>query len=171
MSANLSNLIVRKIKRTDDVAAFDSIDENLNVFLKELSLQYMEEHLGVTFLAHLAGELVGYFTISMASLRVKQMKETDRIRTLDMESYPAVLIGRLAVDKRHAMQGIGKRLIQTAYGFSTRLRDQVGVRFLLVNATENSIEWWKQRGFTLLAKQSGRLQPFLYLDIKKMDGL
>jgi len=126
--------------------------------------------MGVSFLARLESELVGYFTISAAWIRVTKMETHDQVQDLeDMEYYPALLIGQLAVDKGFERQGIGSRLLQTIYGIAVELQDWIGVRFLLVNATPTSLPWWSRRGFTALRDQKDRKLPFLYLDVRKME--
>jgi len=170
MPLDLANLEVVRLKETDEVGAFSSADTDLNNFLKVLALSYQAEDMGVTFLARLDTELVGYFTVSTANIRVRQVESRDQIESLEnMEYYPALLIGRLAVEERLAGQGIGSRLLQMIYGLAVELQKRIGVRFLLMNATPKSQLWWTNRGFTPLRDQGNRRLPFLYLDIRKME--
>lgn len=170
MPIDLNRLEVGRLKSSDDVGAFLCSDVDLTSFLKVLAVTYQEEGMGVTYLAWLDGQPAGYFTVAAASLRVRGVESRDRVEGLeDMEYYPSLLIGRLGVDQRLEGQGIGSRLLQLVYGIATQERERIGVRFLILNATSDSIAWWIRRGFTPLLGQGSRRLPFLYLDVAKME--
>ena len=170
MPIDLATIEVQRLKATDDVREFTTSDADVENFLKVIAWTYQEEQMGVSFLARLETQLVGYFTLSAARIRVKQVETRDQVEDLqEMEYYPALLIGQLAVGKPFEKQGIGSRLLQIIYGIATGLQDRVGVRFLVLNSTPASLAWWTKRGFTALRSQRNRKLPFLYLDIRKME--
>ncbi len=170
MPLDLATLEVSRLRRNDDVSTFASTDSNVDDFLKGLAWTYQEENMGVSFLARSGSELVGYFTIAAGRLRVEKLETRDKVQDLeDMEYYPALLIGQLAVDSRYEKQGIGGRMLQMVYGVAVELQLKIGVRFLLLNATQASLGWWTRRGFTPLRDQKNRELRFLYLDVRKME--
>ena len=171
MPVDLAELEVSRLKQGDDVSVFSSTDTERNDFLRVFALTYQDENVGVSFLARADSDLVGYFTISAGWIRVKKVEPRDQVHDLeDMEYYPALLIGQLAVDKRFEKQGIGSRLLQTIYGIAVQLQERIGVRFLLLSATPTSLSWWTERGFIALRDQENRKLPFLYLDVRKMKA-
>ena len=170
MPTDLAKLEVSRLKQGDDLTAFTSTDSDRDDFLKVFALTYQEENVGVSFLARLGSELIGFFTISAAWIRVKRVEPRDQVQELEeMEYYPALLIGQLAVDKRFEKQGVGKMLLQTIYGIAVQLQERIGIRFLLLSATPTSLSWWTARGFIALRDQEDRRLPFLYLDVRKME--
>lgn len=170
MPLDLARLEVSRLKQNDDLRAFTSRDVKRDDFLKVLAWTYQEENVGVSFLAKVESELVGYFTVSAAWIRVKKVESRDQVESLEnMEYYPALLIGQLAVDKRFETQGVGSRLLQIIYGIAVQLQERIGVRFLLLGATQASQPWWMKRGFVALRDRGDRKLPFFYLDIRKME--
>ena len=61
---------------------------------------------------------------------------------------PAVLLARLAVDRRHQGDGLGWSLLQDVVLRCVATADAIGVRVLLVHATnERARAWYEQYGF------------------------
>ena len=170
MPIDVDRLVYQPLSVDDVFDDFTSSDNDLADFLRLMSKTYHSLSIGFTHVVRHEGQVVGYFTLASADIRVKTMGQRERIPGAErVEHYPAVLIGRLAVDHRFANQGIGKRILQVVYGLVTEVRQRVAVRFLLVNTTQGSQSWWQERGFTFLGDPSGRRQPFMYLDIERME--
>ena len=84
--------------------------------------------------------------------------------------YPAVKIARLAVNKELRGAGIGYQLTVLAIGIiKTQICPHVGCRFIVLDAKQNSIDFYKRQGFTLLDSEENKARehPIMFLDMTK----
>ena len=63
-------------------------------------------------------------------------------------AVPAVLLARLAVDRRHQGAGVGQSLLRDALLRCVQAADAIGVRALLVQAKgDKARQWYERQGF------------------------
>ena len=96
---------------------FDCGDSDLNYFFREDAIFYSRELLGKTYCYLLDQDpsvIVCAFTLSNDSIKVRYLpnsrkKKVNRCipRIKQYKSYPAVLLGRLGVNKEYINKGIG----------------------------------------------------------------
>jgi GNAT superfamily N-acetyltransferase len=61
---------------------------------------------------------------------------------------PALLIGRLAVDRRHTGQGIGTALVAHILATAVELNQKAACRAVVVSALHSEARrWWERLGF------------------------
>jgi GNAT superfamily N-acetyltransferase len=64
------------------------------------------------------------------------------------DPVPALLLGRLAVDRAHAGRGIGTALVAHVLATAVELNAKAACRAVVVNAlNENARRWWERLGF------------------------
>ena len=93
-------------------------------------------------------EVVGYY--ALAAAQVEPDEATSRLLKGEPQqrAVPAVLLARLAVDRRHQSQGVGRSLLQDAVLKCLQAADSVGVRAMLIHAKhEQARAWYEQYGF------------------------
>ncbi len=81
--------------------------------------------------------VLGYYSLSAAQLLLSELSQADQAR-LPKYPIPAVRMGRLAVATAWQKQGLGEYLIGHAVSRCLSLRDELGVRVLLVDALNPS---------------------------------
>ena len=83
-------------------------------------------------------------------------------------SYPAVKIGRLAVDKDYEGQSFGR--ISFNYIKQTLLKNRVsGCRFVTVDALKEAVGFYQKNGFQILASPTdGDETVLMFFDLKKL---
>lgn len=118
----------------------------LDEFLKKLAGQNQRDHLSRTFvLCDDAAHVVGYYTLAASSLRRDAMPEDFR---LPRYPIPTVLLARLAVDQKHAGEGIGRLLVADAMKRTVAVADSAGVFALEVDAKDEAPKrFYSQLGF------------------------
>lgn len=125
------------IKAEHDVRDFSCGYESLDAFLRRFALTNVAAGIARTYVTTLPGDkrVVGYYSLAAAS--VEQAKAPERV-TKGTPRSPifAVLLGRLAVDKRHPQKGLGKALLKDALLRSVSAADSIGVRVVLVHAKD-----------------------------------
>src|ERR1700728_947323 len=76
---------------------------------------------------------------------------------------PAVLLGRLAVDRRHAVNGVGTALVAHVLATAVDLNASAACRAVVVRAlNSNARRWWERLGFHPF-DHDDRQHPDLYL--------
>ena len=80
--------------------------------------------------------------------------------------YPAVKVGRLAVDKSYAHQGIG-RLILDSVKYVFTHGNRTGCRFLTVDALADAMGFYERNGFRFFTQQDENHDTrLMYFDLK-----
>ena len=170
------NLSYSKFKSSSNISRFtcgDTIDhKKLDRFLKERAIDHQKDMIGTTIIVHdadLGSQAIGYMTIMADGIAVEEEHKEGFLRNVFMKnikysSYPAIKIGRLAVDKRYQKKGVGRYLFNLAVAIATNINSQVGIRFIVLDSKEMSKEWYIKK---LEFKQLAENDPyFLYYDLK-----
>ena len=124
------------------IADFDCGDQDLNDFFNRDAILYQQERLGKTFFHRHKESLKIVCAFSLSADSVKTFLLTNnrrrKVRELlphekSLQSYPAMLIGRLGVSMEFGGQGIGSQLMGIIKEFCFDKFDHY-VRFLTVDA-------------------------------------
>ena len=143
-----------------DRAAFACGEPTLDVYLREQAAQHHRDGIATTHV--LAGEtepsrVLGYYTLSAAQLLLTELQEADR-RRLPRYPVPAVRMGRLAVASGEQGKGHGDLLLAHAVARCLDLRDQLGVRVLLVDSLhDKASSFYRAYGFRETTDQARTL--------------
>ncbi len=161
----LDDLIIQKLNSEHDIYNFDCGDSELNGFLLENSMVEMKAKMNVTYLATYNSKIIAYFTLSSDSIKInsddKQYFEEKGIRYVN---FPALKIGRLAVDKNHHKNGVGTEIILRIVGFIINLSERIGSRFITVDAYVNSYDFYIKNNFVEFTKNKNSRNVALYFD-------
>lgn len=156
------------------------------IFFANDSLAYYQQLLGKTYLYKLRSleeDTIAAFTISNASIRVddlpnarKKKIEHDIPYQKTCRNYPAVLIGRLGVNKKIHSKHVGSEIINFIKYWFVEPNNKTGCRFVLVDAYNNpfTIKFYESNGFKMMfsneeqEKQYRRLKPDSSLNTRIM---
>lgn len=143
-----------------DRAGFDCGVEPLNRYLKTLAGQHRVKGIATTFVlvdAETPSRLLGYYSLSAASLAFERLSEADR-RGLPAYPVPAVRIGRLATSVSVRGQRLGELLLQNAIKRILQTRSSLGVYAVVVEAKDSAAEgFYRKFGFRLCDPKSRQL--------------
>lgn len=146
---------------------FDCGDDDLNEFFAKDVLNYTSELLGKSYCFTFdedTSQIVAAFTISNDSIKTytlpnsrKKKVNTDIPREKQMKSYPAVLIGRLGVNKNFRKsdgddKSVGDQLMDFIKAWFIDKANKTGCRFIVVDAYNNiaALKYYKRNGFVEL---------------------
>ncbi len=154
---------------------FESDVPELMTYLRRWALRHQErDHLGRTWVAvdDLGGteRLAGFFTLAAASLERGLVREGDLDR-LPRFPIPAVLLARLAVDRRVQGQGLGTWLFDRALAKTILLATEgpIGFRVLVTDAkSERAATFYEGKGLVRLTPE--RWPCRMVLDLKGVTG-
>ena len=139
---------------------FDCGVEPLNRYLKTQAGQHRVKGIATTFVlvdSDRPSCILGYYSLSAASLAFERLTETDR-KGLPAYPVPAVRIGRLATSVSARGQGLGALLLQNALKRILQARNTLGVHAVIVEAKDLAAErFYRKYGFRLCDSQSRQL--------------
>lgn len=143
---------------------FDCGNEDLNEFFDKDVINYTSELLGKSYCFTLdddESQIVAAFTISNDSIKTytlpnarKKKINADIPRQKQMKSYPAVLIGRLGVNKdfrriSEEEKSVGDQLMDFIKSWFIDKSNKTGCRFIVVDSYNNiaPLKYYKRNGF------------------------
>ena len=160
MTIDLGELRPEKLREFHNTSSFCCGRRDIDEFIQKQAKDFQKLRLGITHLWFLDDRLVAFVTLSMSDVGRKRMRSEDQL-PIGVENYPAVLIGQLGVQEEYQGKGIGSQICQWCYGKAISLSEQIGCTFIVLNAEEDSIDWYLKRGFKLLPDQEKRRQKWL----------
>ncbi len=169
-----------KILRLSDVEAplcFDCGDCDLNEFLLKDAQLYEDEFLAHTYVIVNENEIVAYFSV-LADKVSRSLVPKNVWRKLGKKiphekhfnSYPALKIARLAVNKRYRGQEIGTNIIQSIAHRSAQSSEFMACRFLTVDAYKTARQFYLKNDFVPLINEedSNSNTIPMYMDLKEL---
>jgi len=149
---------------------FCSGNSQLDDYLKKRMSQGVKKGLVKAYvLADEAGDVLGYYTLSSASVSWSDIPE-GVAKKLSKYPIPAALLGRMAVDEKAREQGhrVGSKLLVHAMKQALIAADTIGVLCVIVDAKPEAVGFYTRFGFQTM-KQSDECR--LYLPIQTIKRL
>lgn len=144
---------------------FCSESEALNRYFRQQVSQDIRRRVAVCFIALDAeNHVAGYYTLASTSIVLGDLPEHLAQKLPRYPSIPAVLMGRLAVDKRYTGQGLGAALLADALWRAAHA--EIAAYALLVDAKdEMAVQFYRHFGFLSFNDQPFKLfYPLASLD-------
>lgn len=128
------------------VDAFDCDEPILDQWLKHRALRNEERRASRTYVIAVDVQVVGYYCLATASIDGEIAP--GRLRRNMPDPIPAMVLGRLAVDRAWQGRGLGKALLRDAILRTLQVSGLVGVKALLVHAlSEAAVRFYVANGF------------------------
>ena len=145
---------------------FSTENKELKAFLVEDALKNQQLSISTTYLWFYkpTGELVAYISLLNDSLRIRET-ELEKLfveKGILYKSLPALKIGRLCVDNRFTGRGIGTFLTKFAMIKASKIGEDVGCRFLVLDSKKEAVEFYKKMGFWILRGDEKEAIPMYY---------
>jgi GNAT superfamily N-acetyltransferase len=121
-----------KLSAEHDLSGFDSGEPTLDDWLRRRALQNEGTGASRTYVVRAGGRIAGYYTLAVGAIAHAQAP--GRIRRNMPDPVPAMVLGRLAVDKAYQGSGIGTGLLRDAVLRTVQAADIAGIRVILVHA-------------------------------------
>lgn len=129
-----------------DCSTFDCGNEILDRWLSERALTNQATRGSRTFVVLEDQRVVAYYSLSNFAIRRKAAPT--RIGRNMADPVPAVLLGRLAVDREHQRQGLGKALLRDALLRVLHVAEESAVRAIVVHAVDQNVyDFYVNYGF------------------------
>lgn len=149
---------------THDLTCLDSGEATLDEWLRRRVMA--NQKLGATrsYVACPAGGrvVVGYYALAMGGILAQETPTS--VRRNMPRVIPAVMLGRLAVDRAAQGRGLGARLLRDAVERALRVSTEISARLVVVHALTPAAEaFYLRHGFAKLPLEA----PTLALDLLK----
>ena len=153
------------------MSSFSCSHADLDDFLHNDAKNYSKELLGKTylFIKDDTQEIVGFFTVSNASLNLRELSRSKK-KKVDGDiphpkrrvSYPSVLLGRLGVSSHFQGNSVGKQILDFIKAWF-RYNNKTGCRFIIVDAynEEPVLKFYQRNEFTFLQPEEDELQQLI----------
>ena len=133
--------------RRHDRDQFDSGEPVLDEWLRRYAGQNRRRDTAATWVIADAQDIVvAYASVSMTG--IDRSAAPGIVATGAPDPVPALLLGRLAVDRRYAGIGIGTTLAAHVLATAVELNEKAACRAVVVTALNaNARSWWERLGF------------------------
>mgnify|MGYP000928666822 FL=1 len=118
-----------------DLSTFDCGEPALNDWLRQRALKN-ESRFSRTYVVCEGAQVVGYFCISAGA--VEREAAPGKVRRNAPDTIPVSVIGRLAVSRDHAGQGLGADLLADALRRIALAAQSIGIGAVLVHAKDDA---------------------------------
>lgn len=179
---DLSELIFVELGEQNlDIELFDCGRDDINDFFRNDARKYQDELFGKTYFFCLPDQperVVAAFTVANASIFTKHLPNSRRKKIgyevhheKGLVNYPAVLLGRLGVDKEFRGNHIGAQIIEFVAGWFSSDESFSGCRHLIVDAYNERelIEFYQKCGMELFFSMEEQELAYRNWDVEK-DG-
>ncbi len=147
--------------RRHDREQFDSGDAVLDEWLRRYAGQNRRRDTAATWvIADANNVVVAYASIAMTGIHRSAVPET--LAKGAPDPVPGLLLGRLAVDRRHAGLGIGTALAGHVLATAAELNETAACRAVVVTALNSKARaGWERLGFNPFDPSADRLDLYL----------
>jgi GNAT superfamily N-acetyltransferase len=150
-------LVVCRLEPGDDRSTFESGDIELDRFFQRYAGQnQFRHHLGVTYVALDAGQIVGFATVAPSEVEVEDLPGGRR-RSLPNYPLPVLRLARLAVDKQAQGRGAGLALLRWVFVLARQLAHDYGCIGIVVDAKPGAVAFYERFQFVPLQVVRGEL--------------
>lgn len=156
------------------IKPFDCGDSDLNEFLTNDSIKYLQGLLAVTYLIESDNDTVAFFSLFNDKISILDTDSKTQWRKLFRDnmpqgkrfsSYPAMKIGRLGVSINYKGQGWGTTILDYLKELFIS-NNRTGCRFITVDAYRESLGFYERNGFRFLTTKDSDLDTrLMYFDL------
>jgi ribosomal protein S18 acetylase RimI-like enzyme len=126
---------------------FDSGEAVLDEWLRRYAGQNRRRDTAATWVITDANDVVVAYA-SVAMTGIDRSAAPDALAKHAPDPVPALLLGRLAVDRRYANLGIGTTLTAHVLATAVELNEKAACRAVVVTAlNRHARDWWERLGF------------------------
>ncbi|USZ14103.1 GNAT family N-acetyltransferase [Moraxella sp. FZFQ2102] len=128
------------LNKHHDRQSFDCGNVQINSYLHRLAGQHHKKGISKVHVLAQGSEIIGFYTLSNLMINIKSKHYPNTV--------PAILIGRIGVSLNHQGQGFSKMLLTHALQKITKLSQDTGIVFVVVDAKDEKLaEYYTKFGF------------------------
>jgi GNAT superfamily N-acetyltransferase len=130
-----------------DRSRFDCGDESLNEWLRRFSGQSRRAHTAATWvIADRDDAVIAYASLAMTAISLAAVPAP--VAKHSPDPVPALLCGRLGVDRGYAGLGVGTALVAHVLATAVEMNQAAAMKAVVVTAiSPEARDWWTRFGF------------------------
>ena len=149
-------IVVEPYHKSTDVSDFCCGEPALDRYIKTQAGQDMKRRIASCFVASDGGDVLGFYTLSSASVVLSDLPEETVRKLPRYGEVPVVRLGRLAVDKKAQGKKIGAFLLIDA--FERVLKSEIAAFAVIVEPkNDHAKAFYQHFGFDSFGSQQERL--------------
>lgn len=177
MRTSDNNRRFRQLEEGEIVKSFNCGDAELNDFILNKADKYKKSLLAVTYVYEEEDIPLAYFSLSNDSLSYEKFENKSTFNRLNrninnakrMRQYPAVKIGRFAINETYKNLGIGSYLLYLIKS-SMAFEQKSGCRFITVDAYNDAVGFYERNGFVMVNEfQADRRTQPMFFDLAQLQ--
>ena len=145
----------------------------MNEFLLQDALVSFSELLSVTYIFEDEEQIISYFSLLNDKITHEELtnRKWKRFQAIfppgkSYKSYPALKIGRMAVNEAAKGQGIGSKMLEYIKELFIK-ETHSGCRYITVDAYSASVKFYEKNGFEFLTDEDKDKETrLMYFDLK-----
>ncbi len=162
-----NDLTLDKLEKEPHGILFDCGDDDLNEFLLKDAFLQQEQLLSATYLVCKGKDIVAYFSVLNDSISADKRMKKALPHGKRYKTFPAVKIGRFAVNNDYQGTGVGGDLINFLKLFFV-VKNKTGCRYLIADAynKEKVVGFYLRNGFEILTQEDKNKETrAMYFDL------
>lgn len=110
-------------------------------------------------------KVIAYFTVSMNAIEVNILPRDEKVSGTSTKKYPAILLGRMGVDREFRKKGVGKSICKFCQGLADVISESVACRYIMLHTTQNKVRFYQKIGFVQSAGPAKKGIVAMYMRI------
>lgn len=161
------DIFVRKLEASDSTDAFDCGDAAMNEYFHRFAKKNQGHMFGVTYVCICPpSHVIGFYTIANTNIPRSGIPEQLLKGLPKYQDLPAILLGRLAVDKKAQKKKIGELLISHCLDICLHLTKICGARYIITDAYLAMEGFYAKYGFRRIEGSPNPYTVKMFLDLK-----
>lgn len=154
----MNTVVFKILEKSHNREPFDCGSLPLNNYLKTRSGQELRKNIAFPYVMTFVGksQVMGYYTLSATSVSISDLP-ANLSKLTQYKSVPAVLIGRLAVDKSLQGGGYGKLLLLNALRRIASSKVFAVMLVIVDPKDQKAVNFYKHYGFLPLGSKEGQM--------------
>lgn len=144
-----------------ELRRFNCGNQNINDFLVYQARQFDIDNRAATFLLLKKRELLGFYTLVVGELEVKNIEEQCLIQR------PYVNLAYFAIDEKYHHKGYGKVMMGEVFQSVAVISFYAGVEIIYLEAIDDSVRFYESLGFKLFKPM--RRPEMMQCDTSKLE--
>jgi ribosomal protein S18 acetylase RimI-like enzyme len=135
------------LRGTHSLDGFSCGEESLDSWLHRYARHAEAAGSAGTFVTTDGEQVIGYYALAIGQVEPDDATERLLKGQPSKRPIPVLIIGRLAIDREHQGQGVGRSLLQDALLRCGGVAEAVGVRAVVAHANEHASGFYDRFGF------------------------
>ena len=161
---------IRKLTHGDPTDRFDCTQHALNHYLRQHAQKNQEAGLAQTYVIFSGSELIGFYSMCASSIAFGAAPKnlTDGVPRFPI---PAILLARMAVDRRFQGRNVGKALMKDMFLKALGIADVIGVRAIMVHAKDEAVGFYGHFNFKPAPNATEDAAHTLFISLKDVESI